>query len=117
MPPGAWGCGPLAEIPPRFWGERFWNRKKSFINPGPRGPAVMLFWLSATGMPLSVVSVGRLATDYSCIARRCDPGNATAHGSVVLLSRRRWLRNGVCKRPGARGTLSIRLAMTLALLL
>jgi hypothetical protein len=34
-----------------------------------RGPAVMLFWLSATGIPLVVVSVGRLATDYSCIAR------------------------------------------------
>jgi hypothetical protein len=29
----------------------------------------MLFWLSETGMPLSVVSVGRLATDCSCIAR------------------------------------------------
>jgi hypothetical protein len=30
----------------------------------------MLFWLSETGMPPVVVSVGRLATDYSCIARR-----------------------------------------------
>jgi hypothetical protein len=29
----------------------------------------MLFWLSETGMPLSVVSVGRFATDCSSIAR------------------------------------------------
>jgi hypothetical protein len=35
---------------------------QQIIRTGPIGPAVMEFWLSATGMPLSVVSVGRLAT-------------------------------------------------------
>src|ERR1700716_3391539 len=62
----------------RFWWASFSNRTKSCISTGPRGPAVMLFWLSETGMPLSVVSVGRLATDYSLLRDIEIPATQTA---------------------------------------
>src|SRR5690606_28158805 len=41
----------------RFWCASFSSRWKSCIRSGPRGPALRLFWLSATGAPLAVVMV------------------------------------------------------------
>src|SRR5690606_35217363 len=43
----------------RFWWASFSSRRKSCSSSGPRGPALRLFWLSATGAPLAVVMVGR----------------------------------------------------------
>jgi hypothetical protein len=37
----------------------------------------MLFWLSETGMPLSVVRVGRLAMKSFLFTIKRDPGNTT----------------------------------------
>src|SRR4051794_14459081 len=83
---------------------------KSCISTGPNGPAVTLFWLSETGMPLSVVSVGRLATDYSCVARHYGPGGA-AHAFATSS------RRIAAARPGVIGNVCIRFAMSLARLL
>jgi len=49
----------------------------------------MLFWLSETGMPLSVVRVGRLAMKSFLFTSDRDPGN-TAPAAVSLF------RNVVC---------------------
>src|SRR5438445_2436485 len=100
----------------RFWWASFSNRTKSCISTGPRGPAVMLFWLSETGMPPSVVSVGRLATDCSCIARLRYPGNATARGSATHAFATSWTELRL-RKAGANGNVCVRLAMTLVLLL
>jgi hypothetical protein len=49
----------------------------------------MLFWLSETGIPLSVVRVGRLAMKSFLFTSNRDPGN-TAPAAVSLF------RNVVC---------------------
>src|SRR5712664_3573883 len=68
----------------RFWWASFSNRTKSCISTGPRGPAVMLFWLSETGMPLSVVRVGRLAMKSFLFTSNRDPGNTTPCGGSLF---------------------------------
>jgi hypothetical protein len=50
----------------------------------------MLFWLSATGMPLSVVSVGRLAMKSFLLSSNRDPGNMTP-AAVSPFRKRRLL--------------------------
>src|SRR5437870_3955866 len=68
----------------RFWWASFSNRMKSCISTGPRGPAVMLFWLSETGMPESVVRMGRLATDCSCVRGTEIPAQQPLCGSIAF---------------------------------
>jgi hypothetical protein len=47
----------------------------------------MLFWLSETGMPLSVVRVGRLAMKSFLFTSNRDPGNTTPCGGVTVSQR------------------------------
>src|ERR1700731_1686719 len=70
-------------------------------------------------MPLSVVSVGRLATDYSCIARHRYPGTAAAsRGSVTAAFAIPPVEGSfVCETPGVSGNVWIGFAMTLVGLL
>src|ERR1700687_5157341 len=98
----------------RFWCANFSKRKKSCIRTGPIGPALMLFWLSATGMPLMVVSVGRLAMKSFLCASDRDPGNPDGLRRCQV-----FFHNTPCVReqPGVNGNLGIRLAMTLVALL
>src|SRR5436190_11680101 len=82
----------------RFWWASFSNRTKSCISTGPRGPAVMLFWLSETGMPLSVVSVGRLATDLLLCRETTEiPAARPLAAALLLLSQRALDRIAVAR--------------------
>jgi hypothetical protein len=54
----------------------------------------MLFWLSETGMPLSVVRVGRLAMKSFLFTSDRDPGNMTP--AAVLLFRNVVCLNIIC---------------------
>ena len=44
------------------------------MSSGPRGPAVIEFWLSATGTPAVVVSVGRSVIDFLVLSDSFDGG-------------------------------------------
>jgi hypothetical protein len=59
----------------------------------------MLFWLSATGMPLSVVRVGRLAMKSFLCASDRDSRNTAACGDVAD-SQRRLLIDQRSREPG-----------------
>jgi hypothetical protein len=59
----------------------------------------MLFWLSATGMPLSVVRVGRLAMKSFLCASDRDPVNSAACDDVTV-SQRRLLMDLRLREPG-----------------
>jgi hypothetical protein len=59
----------------------------------------MLFWLSATGMPLSVVSMGLLAMKSFLFVSDRDPRNAAVCGGVAV-SQRRLLMD--LRSPGTR---------------
>src|SRR5258708_6103620 len=77
-------CWPRSGMRSRFWWASFSNRMKSCISTGPRGPAVILFWLSETGMPESVVRMGRLATECSCVRDTEFPAQQPLYGSIAF---------------------------------
>src|SRR5882672_10405396 len=113
-------CWPRSGMRSRFWWASFSNRTKSCISTGPRGPAVMLFWLSETGMPLSVVRVGRLAMKSFLFTSNRDPGNALRrrHCFATRLFQHQLLTDlRLRKARGVGRNVCVRFAMTLVLLL